>query len=208
MTIPNRNIVGKERVQEQLFLRNTISGITLVSFSFYFFISFYKLFSNPYCIPTFYLEGYWSFFRYLFHNYLAGGSRVDYRLWGHCLRVILPLMRHVELVRCSALNAEVMYAFSESFLPFLSVRHIGPPRLPTPWPLWLISRVSRSIYSLASSGGSPSSVSLIHLVLRLFQLGWAWFDEQFGPIILRMGPVDCSFSSDSPLPTRCIFFSK
>ena len=47
MTILDRNIVGKERAQKQLFLRNTIPGITRVSFSFYFFISLYKLSPIP-----------------------------------------------------------------------------------------------------------------------------------------------------------------
>ena len=43
--------------------------------------------------------------------------------------------------------------------------------------------------------------SLIHLVLWFFELGWAWSNEQSGPIIPLVGPVDGSFSSSFLTPT-------
>ena len=52
------------------------------------------------CILAFDLEGRWPFHRYLSHCCLAGDGRVGCRVWGHYSRVILRVMRLVELVQC------------------------------------------------------------------------------------------------------------
>ena len=81
---------------------------------------FLPIYSYLDCIPTFHFEDCGSFFWYLSHHYLASSGRVDYRLWRHCLGVILPLM-WCGKVSCKAFNAEVVDAWSGSFLSLLPV---------------------------------------------------------------------------------------
>ena len=88
---------------------------------------FLPIYSYLDCIPTFHFEDCGSFFWYLSHHYLASSGRVDYRPWRHCLGVILPLM-WCGKVSCKAFNAEVVDAWSGSFLSLLPVHHHGPPR--------------------------------------------------------------------------------
>ena len=93
-------------------------------------MTFFPIYSHLNYIPAFYLEGYWSFFRYLFHNCLAGGSRVDYRLWEHYLGAILPLMWQVELVQCIECRDDECFLWK--FLPTLICTSHWPPSASNP----------------------------------------------------------------------------
>ena len=87
-----------------LVLQWSLSLSTSLFLSLNFFRSLIKedlpIYSYLDCITVFYLKGYWFFFKYLSHHCLDGNGIVGCKLWEHCSGVILPLMRHVELVYC------------------------------------------------------------------------------------------------------------
>ena len=192
-----------EQAEEKVFFRNTLLDSTVVTFSLYVFILSLNFFRSPFkkdlpsyiqllrLHPSLHLEGCRSFFRYLSHHYLSGGGRVGCRLWGHCSEVILPSMRQAELI-CT-LNVEVMSVLSRSFLLFFLISHYHPPRPPPVWPLWLISRLSRSICSL---GQLSSSISLTYYP------DWAGPDliDSQAQFLLGLIPLDNSLSLVFLLP--------
>ena len=169
----------KTKQRNNYFLRNTLLDITQVSFSLYLYF-FLWTFSDPFsmmiflpiysyldCIPTFHFEDCGSFFWYLSHHCLASSGRVDYRLWRHCLGVILPLM-WCGRVSCKTFNAEVVDAGSGSFLSLLPVHHHGPPR---PFKLSFFGPLPISqgavIPCTPQTGRNPQPFKLIFFILNL-----------------------------------------